>query len=124
MVLEVEHARLRRFCQRYWGGGQAELKLFKERTISFPDIGDDDDDGTCDFATLPYSDTSCTSLSPPSDLFGKGRPSILVRKEYPAVLNHLHATHLANRARGAVVTGQPGIGQFQAPFLSFPKKMG
>ena len=53
-----------------------------------------------------------------ADFFVSNRSKILVREEYPALIEHLRKVQAQTYPRGAVVTGQPGIGKELPKLLS------
>lgn len=128
-IADIQLARFRRFCQRYWGKGlDGRLEIYKTDTALIPHLDDDDmadqdrsDRMNCEPETSAAGSTTATNykyISFSSDFpnfFGNGRSEILVREEYPTLMSILKNVQAGNGQAppryGAVVTGRPGIGQ-------------
>jgi hypothetical protein len=70
---------------------------------------------------IPDESVTYTSIEPGfADFFGPKKSTILLRDEYPAMLDHINKlqTECKNSERGVVVTGQPGIGEERTRFYS------
>jgi hypothetical protein len=132
-----QESRLRRFCKRYWGkGDEGRLEIYKTATLLIPQLDDDDvlqpqssvdhpkDEGgtsgepeTSGAVATNDVDTSYMyiSLSEFPGFFGHDRSEILLRDEYPILMEHIRGIEAGKSVQvkqyGAVVIGRPGIGQ-------------
>jgi hypothetical protein len=120
LLIDPQEHRLRRLCQRYWGkGDEGRREIYKQNTSTVPHIGSDETDGVSNVVNVGDGTTDISGdvtyryidLGPDLTPFFGRYSTILLRQEYPAVLRHLRDVQSEPNTGGAVVTGQPGIGQ-------------
>jgi hypothetical protein len=110
---------LRLLCEKYWRkGDEGRNEIYKQCVCAVPCLesdGVDVGDGATDIGeevTYVHID-----LGPGFERFFDGYDTILLRREYPDVLSHIQKIQ-EGKMGGAVVTGQPGIGQLSRSLLN------
>jgi hypothetical protein len=139
-LIDSELRQLRLLCERYWNrGGEGRAVIYKMGTVQVPfmaspvaaegaeqmatgaehegsnegldqesDLADSDSDAGMSKVAVSYESLSLGPDFP--DFFTDGYHSIMVRKEYRDMLQHISNLYINGR-RGVVVTGTPGIGE-------------